>query len=414
MGTYHAINLWIVLLPIAGNFGITQFPFVFDVISRSLDRRLNLELEGGVEDYVDDIQGCCLDEAIPRVIKGATRIITDLLGDDAVAEDKTEHGRVIEWIGWKFDLNTMTVSIADHNYYKTLYEYFGVVKNGKYPIRYLHSLASWAARYALVCPFMSPFSGYLFSAFSGYNNLEVIIQLPNTAYLVVYLWRIFFFMMKLDPQNFSRPLESFRPFPQAQFLLEIDGCPEGIGVLIYLRVGPKGHEEDELIYGFSWCGEYSLNNDSKYQNSMEFIAAVMGIACLGYLRFNDVHIEVLGDNTSSLSWLSALKFKPGPSTSAAIAYMLLNKIGKMNVVNTVFRPGVKNVLADALSRGTHPSRLGLTEENSFTRDTAPPILKELSRLLDPSVNIMDESKLLDHWTQYTNIIERIFDVPIDR
>ena len=86
----------------------------------------------------------------------------------------------------------------------------------------------------------------------------------------------------------------------------------------------------------------------------------------------------------------------------------------MNVVNTVFRPGVKNVLADALSRGTHPSRLGLTEENSFTRDTAPPILKELSRLLDPSLNIMDESKLLDHWTQYTNIIERIFDVPIYR
>ena len=55
-----------------------------------------------------------------------------------------------------------------------------------------------------------------------------------------------------------------------------------------------------------------------------------------------------------------------------------------------------------------PSILGFSE-NSFTQDTAPPILKELSRLLDPSLNIMDESKLLDHWTQYTNIIERIFD-----
>jgi hypothetical protein len=238
-------------IPISGNFGMTQFPFVFDVFSRSLDRQINLVISGASQDYTDDIQGCCLQVEVEEDITKATGKIIDLFGDDAVADEKTEHGREIEWIGWKFNLDTMTVSIADHNYYKTLYSYMIVVRGAKVTIRQLHTLASWASRYTLVCPFMAPFSGYLFSAFSGYNNLEVQIPLPDTAYLVITLWRVFFFMMKLKPEYFTRPIESFRPYPPAQFRLEVDGCPQGIGVIIHERMGGRWSR----IFAFSWCQE---------------------------------------------------------------------------------------------------------------------------------------------------------------
>ena len=165
----------------------------------------------------------------------------------------------------------MSVSIADHNYYKTLYGFLSIDKGQRVKVRTLHTLASWASRYTFVCPYMAPFSGYLYSAFSGYQNVEVEIPLPDSAYLVIVLWRCFFFLMKLDPREFSRPLEDFRPSTPAEFLLEVDGCPIGVGIIIHRRIAG----EWVSIFAVSWCDEYELHNDSRFQNSIEFIAAVI-------------------------------------------------------------------------------------------------------------------------------------------
>ena len=389
-------------IPIAGNFGLTIFPFVFNVISRSLLRAILLLLIGLCLIYIDDLQGCCLKEHVLTDIDTATLVITNLLGDDAVAEDKTETGRVIDWIGWQFDLDTMTVSIADHNYYKTLYGFLSIRRGQRVQVHTLHTLASWASRYTFVCPYMTPFSGYLYSAFSGYSNQEAYIKLPDSAYLVVVLWRCFFFLMKLDLREFSRPLEEFRPQGPAEFLLEVDGCPMGIGIFIHERIDG----EWSPIFAVSWCDEYDLQNDSRYQNSMEFISAVMGLATLGWLGHFNKRVEVLGDNTTSLSWLEAMKFRPGASTSAALAYILLHKQCGYSVVSTEFVPGENN-LADPLSRGTLPSHFGFDESHSFTQLSAPPIMKELSALLNPSIECMEESFLLNHWAMINSILNRL-------
>ena len=314
-------------------------------------------------------------------------------------------GRAIDMLGWHFNLDTFTVSIADHNYYRTLYGFLSVEQHQRIPVKEIHTLSSWASRYTFICPFMTPFSGYLYSAFKGYHNLEVMIDLPDTAYLVIVLWRIFFFLMKLEPTEFTRSINSFRPLSPARYLLEIDGCPEGVGVLIYEKQD-SGHWKS--IFAMSWCNEYNLGNDSLYQNSMEFISGVMGLACLGWLGIHHTHVEVLGDNMSSLTWMKSLKFRPGPSTSAAVAYMLLLKIGGVEVVKTEFRPGVENIRADGLSRGDNPHQLGFSDYNSFTKDTAPPELKGLSRLLDPSINFMEEETLIQYWGLQTSIITSLF------
>jgi hypothetical protein len=77
-------------------------------------------------------------------------------------------------------------------------------------------------------------------------------------------------------------------------------------------------------------------------------------------------------------------------------------------VEAVYREGVLNTRADPLSRGKNPRSRGFTSRNSFTRLTAPPILKELSILLGPSLNIMEEERLVHHWTEYTRIIQDLF------
>ena len=385
-------------IPIAGNFGLSIFPFVFNVISRCLLRAIQLLILGSICIYIDDLQGCCYKEDVDDEIEIASSVIVKLLGDDAVAYDKTEKGRVIDWIGWQFDLDTMTVSIADHNFYKTLYGFLAINRGQRVKVSTLHTLASWASRYTVVCVYMTPFSGYLYSAFSGYDNPEVEIVLPDTAYLVILLWRVFLFLMKLNLRAFSRRLEDFRPPGSAQFLLEVDGSPIGIGFFIHQRIGGKW----KCIYAVSWCDEYDLQNDSRYQNSMEFIASIMGLACLAFLGHYRKRIEILGDNKTSLVWLEALKFRPGASTAAAIAYITLIKHCGFKVVSTVYKEGKSN-RADPLSRRRSPSSYGFTAANSMTRTLAPPLIKELSALLNPSNDIMEESALLERMKKLDTI-----------
>ena len=155
-------------------------------------------------------------------------------------------------------------------------------------------------------------------------------------------------LLKLDPREFTLPFESLRPALEPTYLLEVDGCPEGIGFLVYNR-GAGG--EWAVIFAVSWFGEYPLNNDSSYQNSMEFIACVMGIACLGWLGVHHENVAILGDNVASLAWAKAMTFRPGASTAAALGFVLLQRTLSMRVVHTEFWAGVLNILANPLSRG---------------------------------------------------------------
>jgi hypothetical protein len=245
---------------------------------------------------------------------------------------------------------------------------------------------------------MTPYSGYLYSAFSGYDNPDVEIVLPDTAYLVILLWRVFLFLMKLDLREFARPLEDFRPPRSADILLEVDGSPIGIGFFIHQRVNGRW----KCFYAVSWCHEYDLRNDSRYQNSMEFIAPIMGLACLAYLGLRHKRVEILGDNTTSLVWLEALRFRPGASTAAAIAYITLIKHCGFKVVSTVHQKGTEN-RADPFSRGVSTASHGFTAENSMTKHSAPPLIKEMSALLNPSVDIMEESALLEQMKKLDTI-----------
>ena len=397
-------------LPIAGNFGLGMFPFAFNVVSRFIEERGRELLLGEARVYVDDIQGCCFRRDLAHDLSTMRMIITTLLGNDSVADKKTCSGRSIDWIGWSFDLDHYTVGIADKNYYKTLHGFLAVRPGEKIQVRMLHTLASWASRYSLICPVLTPFSSYLFDAFSGYKDLESRVPLPTEAYLVVVLWRLFLLLMKADPVRHTRSLHSFAPASAALYMVESDGCPEGLGFFLHRRTCSASPWK--RFYAVSLFKCYDLKNDPKYQNAMEFLGILMGLLTLRWMGIVDVVVDLLGDNTASLAWSSSLKFRSGSSTSAALLFVLLSHHGGITVGNSIFRAGVLNE-ADGLSRGVDPSigqySLGPPGATSYTLSTMPLELLELLYLVDPSRPIMSEDVLVTTWERFTAVLRSLPD-----
>ena len=215
-------------------------------------------------------------------------------------------------------------------------------------VRTLHTLASRALRYSLICPVLKPFSGYLYEAFAGYIHLDSYIHLPTEAYLVIVLWRLFLILMKMDPMHHTRDLHSCSSKGSATFMIGSDGCPGGLGFFLHRR--PSSLDVWEEFYAASLVGEYDQGNDSRYQNAMEFICILMGLVTSRWMGVSHAVVDVLGGNTSSLSWIDDWKFRTGSSTSAALLLVSVCHTGTLSIGESVFRAVVDN-RADGLSRG---------------------------------------------------------------
>ena len=66
--------------------------------------------------YVDDIMGVCLRKDLTHDMKTARSICADLLGPDAIADDKSKSGRCLDLIGHVIDLHTKSLLIAKKNF----------------------------------------------------------------------------------------------------------------------------------------------------------------------------------------------------------------------------------------------------------------------------------------------------------
>jgi hypothetical protein len=113
--------------------------------------------------YVDDFMGVCLKKNLTFDMTTAKEITERLLGKFSISDKKTKVGPILDWIGWKVNLENQTVSISDHNLYKTLYGFFQLEEFQKITVREIQRLASWASRYSLICRYMKPFTHFYIS-----------------------------------------------------------------------------------------------------------------------------------------------------------------------------------------------------------------------------------------------------------
>ena len=332
-------------------------------------------------------------------------MLLGLLGPYSLALEKEETSTVskeIVWIGWGIDLRSGTISLSTKNCLKCVYVFFSV--NIKLPVKIttIQTLASLSSRYAKVCRLMRPFCNSLYNEMKGMRSRLVSKQLGDEAVRCVELWRVFLVMMELGSSfGYRRALESFR-WREAEFAVEYDSSLSGLGVIIFML-----ENNEEVVWKVvSVNFPYLHEQDSSYQNTVEFIAVVLAMACLASLGVSNASVRLRGDNVSSLGWSVRERFKGCLCLNSAVVYIAIGSRYDLRVEETVHLPGQMNFVCDGLSRGVHPRAFGFQLDQLTICDGQEEMFVDVLNLCCPSILIPDfnfntfwisVNKLVDSW-----------------
>ena len=394
-----------------GNFGWTGLPYNFQVVTRVVKRLLRAKLPGGIEMYVDDIIGVCMQDQIEKtIIPIVHSTCEDLMGPTAIAPKKWVIGRRVELIGWDVDLDLRAVTISRKNFQKAFYGFFMVDLTAKgVSVKELERLASWSSRYSTILRLMEPFSTIFYAAIVGMKNPHVHKDFTIELKQAVQLWRVMFVMLRCNERTFARSFDSFRINQPASILLVFDACLTGVGIVVYRLI--PGNLSPELIGGDGVVFPFNLNGDSSYQNSCEFLAVLVGLYYLARARYHHITISLRGDSKTALRWALTERFKGPRVLRAAMAYVLLGTRNHFWVNSSEWIAGLENVIADDLSRGVSSSATRTFEDGSMSlhlRDD--PCLQQLLMLSNPSSEFGGKDVEDDYtalWLQYIVLFKQL-------
>jgi len=191
---------------------------------------------------------------------------------------------------------------------------------------------------------MRPYTHTLHTITSGYNCPHVKIQLSELAQSDIMMWRAFVLLLIANPSRLSRHMESFR-HQTAQYIIKYDASLTGLGVGLYAVNG------NELINYAALQLPFSVDSDSSNQNTMEFIAVILGLLLAWHRKLTIFYYDLHGDNMSSLAW----------ARSDRVNSLLARWLTHFNahLAETEHVPGSMNVVFDGLSRNVSPEQLGL-------------------------------------------------------
>ena len=252
---------------------------------------------------------------------------------------------------------------------------------------------------------MRPFTFNFYNAITGRTHSQALVTVEGPIWLSVQLWQIFLIMSKLRPETYAKTIVSFRPKQEAKLWLSYDASLTGLGVIIR-PVKPLEQKSPfvGVISAMSIDTPYELNGDSGFQNTMEFIAIVVGMFHVYGRGYRDTEIHIVGDNTSSLHWCDKERFRGGSSNGAAIAFILQAFVSKNEITLSMFIKGVDNVHCDKLSRGIRPQALLYPVEVCW-KPSKTGLLADLLALLDPRIEHMTEASLVSLWTSIRMLLE---------
>jgi hypothetical protein len=273
----------------------------------------------------------------------AVSIAESLLGEGAIAKDKSEKGRRLDFLGWVFDLDAGVVSMSERNFLKTFYGFYSADLVGGIFVRDMERLASWASRYALLSRAMKPFVKILYSSYKGIPNRSAKVRLSEDVTFTIRLWRSFFAAIKLQESALSRKIESFRNLPPS-WVIQFDACLTGIGVVVR-RINQSSWQE-----GFGVSVPFEFGGDSSYQNTMEFLAVLLAVVQLIRLSQERVGVILIGDSRVALRWAEEGAIKGTNARRAIMAFALLCTEFDIRIEETRHVAGEDNQMCDDLSR----------------------------------------------------------------
>jgi hypothetical protein len=288
-------------------------------------------------------------------------ICTSLLGENAVADNKTEKTsatlRRLDAIGYTLDLALQTVTLTRRNLLKTLYAFYSINTSAKVPLAALQRAASLASRYSAILPELLPFSRALHQNARGMRNRRARVTLSEEAKLSIELWRTILCAVAFDEQRLARRFLDFVP-REATAVIQFDASLQGLGLLLYERDPATGAER--LVGGgvvplLAWGLD---EEDSSNQNLVEFMAIVVGItAALTHMPASATRSVILqGDSVTALRWAEMGRVRSDRAARAAVLLVLLLVRGRVQIVKGRHVLAHENQECDLLSRRDEQGR----------------------------------------------------------
>jgi hypothetical protein len=343
---------------ICGVFGWACTPHAFQVVTRALHYQLSIVLLGLALLYVDDAMGVCRARDLAHDMAAAKAQMRALLGPSACADDKDASGRALDDIGYRIDLDAWRVGVSLRNLHKAFYAFMMVSVHGDVTKPEMEVLASLGSRYCAVCRYMAPYNHALYASYKGIVSRRASYKLKPAARLAVRLWRVVLWGSLLRHGAFTRDLQSFAPVFKG-LVVEFDASLQGLGFLFYLR----GEDGSESCVGGGAVAITAMRfgDESAFQNTAEFIGAVVGLACALGMGRRGQSIVLRGDSVSALTWAVGRRFRSGLASNAAGAFTHIAAAGQLDALGTHLHAR-DNWRTDELSRRDHWGARGSVRE----------------------------------------------------
>lgn len=341
-----------------GVFGWVGTPFAFQVISRllgALSNHILKQLGSEMVWYVDDGIGISWggDAMATQHLNLILALVRALLGQDAANDQKTAQGRVLDMIGWRVDLQAMTISASFHNLQKAIFYFYRhpVTRLLTLTLTEVQCLASMASRYSMLCRQMRPYVANFNRFIPTFGNVYGCGRhAPKGVALDILLWQGFLALLRFDERAYARSLFSFRRHLPT-FLIQYDASLDGMGVFILQRLSPGGNYE--LMFHTSVTNPFPMiGRLSRFQNLCEFTAVILALFTL---RQQGVapgfSYDLVGDSRASLSWVYRDIVNSEIAAHAHCAFTLLAVFLDATVASTRYISSAENHICDRLSRG---------------------------------------------------------------
>lgn len=354
LGTELECGLLIFYL--VGLFGWSAMPMAFHVVTRALVWELQKPgvLRGLMNMFVDDMFGVCWQEDLEHDMNTASALCKRLLGEGAIAEQKSESGVRLTLLGWDIDLTKLLVTIARKNALRAFFGYAHRDLSGWIPVPVAQAYASWAERYGEVNVWMRPFRRVLYNMIRGREG-QRMVQVSSVGRRVVRLYQALLALTLHQEGVFTRSFSSFRTnSPTLQ--ITFDGSLQGVGIVWHAVSGSWDADQrrfsHQTVLGAAAFSLLSMefDGDTSFQNLAEYIGLLLG--CLIAVRkgWDTSAVVTVGDSATALAWGASGRFRSNNVINAATIYAVLCGTNEVNMVRSEQITSEQNRVTDILSR----------------------------------------------------------------
>jgi hypothetical protein len=273
-------------------------------------------------------------------------------------EVDTQQGTIgqLDGIGYTVDRIANRVGISARNKAKAFNAAWAIGDGIGTRLKAVQRVASHGSRYKAVVPMMAPFTKALHSACKGHNHPHATFDLSKEAMGAVWMMRILLVLSEVLDREFTRSFKSFELRDnQPEWIIEYDASLMGLAV-IWFKVQQCGAE---VAVG---CGAIDLRHkgyeSSGLMNTLELMAATVGLWKLKEKGVRDTAIGVRGDNMTAMEWAESKGFRSAHAQKTAIAFTALSVEAGLEVVQKTHLPHTKKY--DNNWRTDKPSRHQMT------------------------------------------------------